>query len=192
MPTHRPRQMTWEVELPGKQDRLKEAVLYVSKACQKAEYFGLIKLNKILWRADFTAFAERGQPVTGRMYQRLPLGPAPVEMVPVLNKLLSGGFLELERRTVIDFDEMRPVPLAEPILQYFSPDDLRYLDASIEHYWNWTGRVTSETYHGIAWSTHNLTDIMPYESSYLSDDPVNPLQARRLLALAIEKGWNSQ
>jgi hypothetical protein len=52
LPDHRPR-LTWKVPLPGGQKRLREAVLYVSAACKDAERFGLVKLNKIIWRADF-------------------------------------------------------------------------------------------------------------------------------------------
>src|SRR6478672_8661822 len=89
--------LTWKVPLAGGQRRLREAVLYVSNACTEAERFGLVKLNKIIWRADFESFAQRGQPVTGRQYQRLPQGPAPIEMKPVLNEMLRAGLARIER-----------------------------------------------------------------------------------------------
>lgn len=192
MLTQRPRHLTWKVRLPGGQDRLKEAVLYVAKACQEAEYFGLIKLNKILWRADFRAYAERKQPVTGRPYQRLRLGPAPVEMVIVLDELQASQFLRIEKRPIFGFDEQRPVPLAEPDLKFFSPDDLKYIDEAVGYYWKMTGTITSEESHGIAWRTHDLSDLLPYESAFLSDEPVSESQGQRMLALAAQKGWNSR
>jgi len=167
-------------------------VLYVAQKCASAEYFGVVKLNKILWRADFEAFAKRGVPVTGRQYQRLPLGPAPVEIVPVLHSLLSSGLLEIQRRQVIDYEEQRSIALASPVLKYFSLDDIAYLDAAIEHLWDWTGRVTSVESHGVAWNTHFDGDPLPYESAHLSDEPLTSDQAERFLALAAAKGWNSQ
>ena len=72
--TTRPK-LTPSVILPGKQDRLRQMILYVATKCAKAERMGLIKLNKILWKADFDAFAARQRPITGREYQRLDLGP---------------------------------------------------------------------------------------------------------------------
>ena len=132
--TARPPHLTWKVRLPGGQARLREAVLYVSRACEGAADFGLVKLNKILWRADFEAFAKRGQPVTGRRYQRLPLGPAPVEMIPILNELQAKGHLVIESRPAFDFEEQRPVALIEPNLRYFSRDDLDYLGTSITYF----------------------------------------------------------
>jgi hypothetical protein len=51
--------LTYRVELPGGQVRLREAALYVMKKCENLHFFGLTKLNKILWKADFSAFAAR-------------------------------------------------------------------------------------------------------------------------------------
>src|ERR1700676_3371183 len=122
LPSARPK-LTWKVQLPGRQRRLREAVLYVSQKCEQAPYFGKVKLNKIVWRADFESFAQRGQPVTGRQYQRLKQGPAPVEMLPVLNELQAGGLLAIKRVPQGDYEEQRPVALQDPVLTFFSPQD---------------------------------------------------------------------
>src|SRR5260370_40915264 len=89
-----PRKLTSSVPLPDGQVRLRQLVLYVAEECREAPHFGLTKLNKIIWRADFTSYAERGVPVTGRAYQRLKFGPAPIEMLPVLNELEQRGDIE--------------------------------------------------------------------------------------------------
>src|SRR5665213_2629173 len=82
---YRAKSLTYTKALPGgARERLRELILYVSEKCEKSTRFGMIKLNKIIWRADFTAFEARRSPITGAGYQRLPLGPAPIEMRPVL------------------------------------------------------------------------------------------------------------
>jgi hypothetical protein len=184
--------LTWKVSLPGGQRRLREAVLYVSRACEQVEYFGLVKLNKIIWRADFESFAQRGQPVTGRQYQRLPQGPAPVEMLPVLNELQADGLLRIERRKVVDFEEQRPVALAEPVLTFFSPSDIECLDRAISAYWDKTGTETSDISHGVGWKSRTDGEPMPYELAYLSDEAIGPGQKARLLTLAAEHHWHSK
>lgn len=191
LPDNRAR-LTWKVSLPGGQRRLREAVLYVSRACEQAQYFGLVKLNKIIWRADFESFAQRGQPVTGRQYQRLPQGPAPVEMLPVLNELQADGLLRIERRTVVDFDEQRPIALAEPVLAFFSLGDIECLDRAISAYWDMTGTETSDVSHGVGWKSRSDGEAMPYELAYLSDEAVGPNQRARLLRLAAEHSWHSK
>jgi hypothetical protein len=184
--------LTWKVPLPGGQKRLGEAVLYVSQKCEMAAFFGLVKLNKIIWRADFESFAQRGQPVTGRQYQRLRQGPAPVEMLPVLNELQAGGLLELKRVRQGNHEERRPIALQDPVLRLFSPQDLEFLDRAISVYWDKTGKEVSDLSHGVAWKTREEAEAMPYELAYLSDQPMGRGQKAKLLRLAEQHGWNSK
>jgi antitoxin SocA-like protein len=128
--------LTWRVSLPRGQRRLREAIIYVAKKCETAPHLGLVKLNKIIWRADFDSFAQRGQPVTGRQYQRLPQGPAPVEMLPVLNEMQADRLLRIDRRKIVDFVEHRPVALVDPNLTLFSKGDIDFLDHAIAIYWD--------------------------------------------------------
>ena len=44
--------------------RLLELILYVAEKCQDDPKFGATKLNKILWWADFLAYAQHGTPIT--------------------------------------------------------------------------------------------------------------------------------
>jgi hypothetical protein len=184
--------LTWKAHLPGGQRRLREAVLYVSKQCEGASLFGLVKLNKIMWRADFDSFAQRGQPVTGRLYQRLPQGPAPVEMVPVLNELQADGLLRIERSMVGGHEQQRPIALSDPVMTFFSPSDVSFLDRAISAYWDKTGKETSDLSHGVAWKTREDGDPMPYELAYLSDTPLGASQKARLLKLAEQHQWHSK
>ena len=120
--------VTYKVDLSGGQRRLMEAILYVAQKGQPMWFFGRIKLNKILWRADFRSFYERHQPVTGRAYQKLAFGPAVIEMIPVMQDLLRAGLVVEEKRIHGDKPEYRPVAKADPVLRYFSPEDIEYLD----------------------------------------------------------------
>jgi hypothetical protein len=183
---------TWKVSLPGGQKRLREAILYVSKACKNAPHFGLVKLNKIIWRADFESFAQRGQPVTGRQYQRLKQGPAPVEMRPLLNELEADGLLVIQRIPAGLYVENRPVAMVDPVLTLFSKQDLDFMDLAISAYWEKTGTEVSDLSHGAAWKTREDGEAMPYEGAYLSDEPIGGAQKAKLLELAASRGWNSK
>jgi hypothetical protein len=187
-----PPKLTWKVPLPGGQRRLAEAVLYIAHRYASASFFGLVKLNKTVWRADFDSFAERGQPVTGRQYQRLPQGPAPVEMLPVLNEMQVAGLIRIERCRVFDLDERRPVAIAQPNLTLFSRSDIDYLDRAIATYWDKTGRETSDISHGVAWKSRSDGEPMPYELAYLSDVPISGKQKKALLEIALDNRWLSQ
>jgi hypothetical protein len=179
--THPPK-LTVSVNLPGRQDRLRQMILYVTSKCAEAERMGLTKLNKILWKADFDAFAARHLPVTGRPYQRLSLGPAPKEMSPLLRDMIRDGLIEIvETDFGEDVVEKRPVARARPNLSNFTKADLAYVDAAIAYYWDKTGVETSDDSHGIAWASRENGVPMYYELSYLSDDEILPDQRTVIL-----------
>ncbi|MEM9734954.1 MAG: Panacea domain-containing protein [Pseudomonadota bacterium] len=182
----------YQVELPGGVERLQEAVLYVCSKAIDMERFGRVKLNKILWRADFMAYAERGVPVTGRAYVKLPEGPVPSEMTIVSNRLLRGGHLRTDEIQVGQHTEKRPVALAQPNLKYFSPLDLDFLDGAIKHFWKHTGAAASEESHGIAWKTRELGENLPYQSALFSNATLSSREADKLAGLAKERGWKTQ
>jgi Antitoxin SocA-like, Panacea domain len=180
--TRRP-QLTAKVDLPGGQDRLRQMILYVAIRNMQAERFGLTKLNKIIWRADFESFAVRGRPVTGRAYQRLPQGPAPKEMRPLLNEMLREGAITLSETDFgDDIIERRPIAMVGPNLSNFSKDDIEFVEASIRHYWDKTGGETSDDSHGIAWKTRGDKAIMYYELSYLSDEDLSAQKKDEILS----------
>ena len=181
----------YKIELSGGQNRLKEAILYVCQKSSEMEFFGAIKLNKILWRADFRSYSERHVPVTGRQYQRLAMGPAPVEMPPVVNDLLRAGALVIERRKVGRHEEKRHVAKVEPVLRAFSPEDLDYLNEAVEHYRYLTGTEASDESHGVAWKTRHDGDPMPYQSAYFEDAPLPQATLDRLVDIAKTKKWHS-
>ena len=187
------RRATFKFDLPGGQDRLRQMILYVAERSRNAERFGRIKLNKILWKSDFSAFASRGLPVTGCAYQRLRLGPAPKAMLPLYSEMLRTGLLSEE---VMDFgddvEERRPVAIIEPKMDYFTDDDLHFVDAAISYYWLLTGMETSDDSHGIAWSTRSDGEPMPYQSALLSDRRPGPKQMQRLRDRIREQGLQSE
>jgi hypothetical protein len=184
---------TEHVEMPGGQSRLRQIILYVACKCQGARYFSAIKLNKIIWKADFDAYAARKLPVTGRKYRRQKFGPALREMLPVHREMLRDGAIRIERRDFgDDVVEHRTIAIDQPNMRLFTAEDLAFVDAAIRHYWDMTGMETSDESHGVAWKTRNNGDPMPYELAFLSDEPLDSQHLRRVEDLIYDKGWISE
>ncbi len=185
--------VTSMVRLPGGQKRLREMILYVASRCAEARYFGAVKLNKIIWRADFESFAARKIPVTGRAYRRQKFGPAVVEMLPVHREMLRQGSIRIEQRDFGEgFVEDRTIAIDTPDLRLFDNEDIAYVNEAIRHYWDMTGTETSDESHGVAWKTRHNGDPMPYELAFLSDEPLDREHRRRIEQLIYDKGWNSE
>lgn len=187
------RRLTYRVDLPGGQKRLRAMILYASIESSDAERLGRIKLNKILWKSDFDAYAARGVPVTGCAYQRLRLGPAPKAMKPLYSDMLQEGLIREDLRDFgDDIVERRPVALVKPDLQYFTEEDLSFVQRSIRYYWDLTGMETSDDSHGIAWLTRADKEPMPYESALLSARSPGPAQLQRLRNRIRDQGLQSE
>jgi Protein of unknown function (DUF4065) len=186
------RELTSTVSLPNGRGRLRALVLHVAEECRDAPYFGLVKLNKIFWKADFTSFAERGVPVTGRPYVRMEYGPVPAEMFGLLKEMEREGAIEFSKT---DFGnemvEERVIPREAAVVLDFPAKDLHYFQQAINYYWSMTGTETSDDSHGVAWKTRRNMDPFPYELAYLSDRQLEGRQLARLEKLAVERGWKT-
>lgn len=154
-------------------DRLKEALLYVSSMCEGDEKFGAVKLNKILYYADFQAYRESGRSVTGATYQHLPEGPAPRELLAARKELIDEGALTIESRQVFSYIQQRPVAKRAWNPEAFQDweDDKRILDAAIEFLAPYWGYEVSKISHD-EWG-YRLTqegEDIPYRTAWLSPE----------------------
>ena len=175
----RERKFTERVRLPGDDSRLKEMIVYIASKCQEDPGFGAVKLNKILFRADFQAYRLRGRPVTGTAYFRLKYGPAPKAMMPVMRELHSEDAVRTQRRIVGGLEQKRPIALRPANLSYFSGEDIAIVDDIISELWGRSAVAVSDESHGIQWQTRADREPIPYESAYLSDAPVTADDVQR-------------
>ncbi len=190
---YRPKSLTYTKALSGgARERLRELILYVSENCEKAERFGMIKLNKIIWRADFMAFEKRHTPITGAGYQKLQHGPALIDMKPVLREMRDRKDIEIEAIDVDGKREQRVIAILPSHANYFSAEDLKFVDEAIAYYWNKTGTEASDDSHGVAWKTREERDKIPYEATFLNDAKLSGERKKKFAKMAHEKRWVSR
>ena len=151
--------------------RLKELILYVAMKCSGDPAFGATKLNKILWKSDFMAFAHHGTPITGVEYMKLPKGPVPRRLKPLQDELVRD-----ERAVVAElpaqwtFTRKVTVPLTPPDLSMFTSDQIALVDDVIADYLPLTAKEVSELSHGKAWEAAHDRETIPYETVFLADE----------------------
>lgn len=161
--------------------RFKELILYVSQQCADAPKFGATKLNKILYFADFLAYAELGEPITGAVYFSLPAGPAPKALKPVREEMKASGELAVQS---VPFGDGRRIHktrnLREPDLNVFTPGQIAIVDRVIAKLWNEDADGCSALSHRmVGWQTTADRDTIPYESIFFSNAPLTEEQERR-------------
>ena len=177
------------VEVPRGPQRFRELIVYISQKSASDPHFGAIKLNKILYYADFLAFERFGIPLTGVRYQKLQLGPAPKCLPPVRRSLESEGALRVELVQVGNHTQHRTIALRPAAMSLFTEDEIALVDEVIEKLWNQNGKQVSEVSHDIRWRVLDLKDPMPYELAYLSDEPLTEADRKQTNEVATRFGW---
>jgi len=165
--------------------KLKELILYVADRSRDDPNFGAVKLNKVLYYADFYAYRRLGQPITGAEYQKLPEGPAPQQLLPTRRELRRDGLIEIEQRPVFNHVQERVVPKSAYQQSLLSDEELALVDEVIGILRFKTGRESSEMSHlEPGWKAVGFYQSIPYSSAWLSAEPLTQDQYERARLVA--------
>ena len=168
---------------------LGELILYIAERSKNDLAFGAIKLNKLLWWADFLSYARDGEPITGVEYRKLAKGPAPVLLEAVRNGLVREKAAKIVERKYYSHVQLRVVPLRDADTSLFTTEQLELVDGLIDEHWGQSAAEVSEESHGKAWRVRKINDLIPYESVFLSDAPTTRADIERTHELAERFGW---
>jgi Antitoxin SocA-like, Panacea domain len=149
-----------------------EFVLYVAQKSATDPRCGAVKLNKLLFYADFWSYASRGVSITGAEYQRLPLGPAPRRLVPVRDRLVQEGAAALQQFQVLQHVGTRLVALRDPDFSCLDAADIAIADAVVEENWELDGTDLSARTHELeGWKLAKDQETIPYFTVNLVKQP---------------------
>ena len=166
-------------------EKLKELVLYVAERSKSDPNFGAVKLNKILYYADFYAYRKLGQPITGAEYQKLPEGPAPRQFLPARDSLRRDGLIDIEQRQVFNHVQQRVVPTQEYRRSLLSDEEIALVDEVIDMLWHKNGREASDMSHDEpGWKVVDYGETIPYSTAWLSSEPLTQDQYERARRVA--------
>lgn len=155
--------------------KMKELILYLAVKSEEDPRFSSTKLNKLLFYCDFAAYRDLGRSITGHSYRKLPFGPAPKAMLPILDQMKRDqDCVEIERdhfgRTQRRVEARRP-----PESSVFSPEELGLADRILADLWESSATEVSDLSHDfIGWKAAALNEIIPYETVFVGD-PAAPV-----------------
>ncbi len=175
--------MAWKRVTPD-DAKLKELVLYIARKSEGDPRFGSTKLNKLLFLADFIAYATWGQPITGQDYMAENNGPVPRRLLPVREQMEKAGELviaEVEYQTKL---QKRPIALREPDVGIFTGPEIALVDSLIEDWWEHTATAISMASHEfVGWRVAQKGETIPYETALLDDRDLTKDEEARGLEL---------
>ena len=154
--------------------KFRELVLYIAAASADDPRFESVKLNKILFYADFGAYLELGQPITGATYRKMSEGPAPAEMLPQRRILLDSGAAKVKFRRYFGWPLQSIVPLRPACREVFAPGELEIVDQVVSGLWPMTAREAADFSHReLGWQAADPGAEIPYPTAWLSPGPVS-------------------
>jgi hypothetical protein len=143
-------------------DKFKRLVHYVIWRAGNRDWFGAVKLNKVLWFSDTEYFAHTGTPITGAVYTRQQFGPVPKAIMPIRSELEREGAIQIARVGKLD----RLTALTKPDMQPFTASEMAIVDWWIEHIATYeTAQTISAKSHDYAWQIASLGEPLPMTAS---------------------------
>ena len=173
-------------------NKLRELMIYIALKCENDPYFGAVKLNKILFLIDFSAYVAWRTSITGSQYVAQEMGPVPQNLLRIRDDAIRQGdmTLRLQKLFGVTNPEHRLVALREPDLSFFSAREIALIDAIIERVSSLNGRQLSQWSHDFAgWKAAKKGDVIPYETALISSEPPTPYELQRTQELIQEQDW---
>jgi hypothetical protein len=156
--------------------KFKELVLYLSQASADDEGFGMVKLNKILFRADFEAFRLIGRSITGAAYEKQEYGPVARPLPLVLDELAADGYVIWQQIPRGRHTRKVPTAIEPPDLSLFSQAELEIVSAALNELAPHGAKSVSRWSHeeSAGWRAKQVGEEIPYSSTILSLKPAEP------------------
>src|ERR1022692_449193 len=147
-------------------DKLGELILLISEWSQLDKKFGSIKLNKLLFHADFSAFLVMGDPITGQEYFALKQGPAPRRLKPVTDRMKKSGWLAFQKLSSLGHPQKPPIPLRPPHLKMFSGTEIGFVRQTVDKFWRFNAtEISNQSHLFLGWKTARLRETIPYATA---------------------------
>jgi hypothetical protein len=175
-------------QIQERPDKFRELILYICEKCAFHQKFGAVKLNKILFYSDFSAYRNFGQPITGMEYFKLPKGPAPRRLLPIQREMQTDGDLVIQQRALLSGRaQRRPINLRKANLSLFTAQEISLVDDVIEAFRTLTADQISEISHDeIGWRAARLNETIPYETVFIAANHATALDSEKAAAVEQE------
>lgn len=178
--------------------KFKELILYfVQRSEELADAgFGMVKLNTLLYRADFEAFRLLGHPITGETYERQDYGPVARDLPIVLDELGADGRLTWQQIPVASHARTMPTTSqdseAGPDSKAFSADELKILERTLDELGPSGTRKISNWSHerSVGWNVARENGkAIEYNTALISIEQIPPEDLQQAGRFVRDRGW---
>ena len=143
------------------------------KTSENPSSLGGTKLNKACWLADFVAYYNTGEPITGAAYIKRQFGPVPRPILSTLRDLEAGGIVVSSTKTFHGYPQTQFVAQYEPDLSLFTQDELDLIERATAYVTEQhTAKSISELSHDHVWKAAKDGEEIPYFTIFANPAPI--------------------
>lgn len=178
--------------------KFKELVVYLCAASDQAgdEGFGMVKLNKLLYRADFEAYRLLGHAITGETYEKQEFGPVARDLLIALDELGAAGRLRWQSIPRGPHERKVPTVTEDPNavvdMSLFSADERRVIADTLSELAVHGGKSASEWSHeeSAGWNVaREFGEAIDYSTTFVSTAPIPVEDLERASQFVRDRGW---
>jgi hypothetical protein len=150
--------------------KMAELIVLFAKSSEEDRFFGSVKLNKLLFAADFMAYGYMGRSITGATYIHQEQGPAPSpeQFLSVRDDLVHRGRLEIVEEETYNGARNRPVAKDDPDRSLFNEAELTLVGDVLEWLRCMNSMMASDWSHQFSgWKHTKQGEVIPYATVYL-------------------------
>ena len=170
-------------------DKFKELLVYVASKTADDPKLGDMKLNKLLYFADVTAYRRRGEPITGAKYHHQAHGPLAKPLLLARDELVRKDRLKIAYRDYHGHRQRVTEATDEVRIGLFDPDEIAIVDEVIERFRSFDGTEMEQIAHQEpGWQMTTDGEVIPYRAALLART-ASPRAIERGKELAERFGW---
>jgi hypothetical protein len=169
--------------------KFKELLVCIAEKTKDDARCGDVKLNKLLYFIDVTAYRRHGDAVSGARYQHQPHGPTARAFVPARRELIEQERLRLEHRGYFTREQTCTEAVADFDHGAFSDGEMAIIDEVVTKYWDYdTAEIEQLAHREPGWQMTSDGEDIPYYMALLTKQ-ASPRAVERGQELAKQFGW---
>ena len=151
-------------------EKFKQVLHYIIHQCGSLENVGKTVLYKILYFTDFDYYELYEEKLTGELYRKLPLGPAPIHFEEVMEKLEHKGKIQQFPIMRGKFEQQKFLALKKPSMDSLTGKEVQVIEEDIARYVSMNAaQISAFSHRDMPYKATEEGDIIDYELVFYRD-----------------------